>query len=114
MGQGWEEELWRNVMVEFVFCCQVVQVTCIEGTCQKETRKQSIKFESSTFCGCLHTGMITHYVQKSLLVLKFVSIGGQNYTNKKGHEKKKISMLSYSFYTLCLQQLMAQDSPSQS
>lgn len=46
MGQGWEEEVWRNVMFEFVFCCQVVQVACIEGTCQKETRKESVKFES--------------------------------------------------------------------
>lgn len=86
MGNEWVRDRKKRsgVMVEFVFCCQIVQITSIEGTRQRETRKQSIRFESFIFWGCLHTGMITHYMQKSLLVPKLVSRGGQNQPNRKG------------------------------
>lgn len=66
------------------------------------------------FYGYLHTGMITHHIQKSLLVPKLVSSGAQNQHSREGYKKKKTSMLSYLSYIFCLQQLMAQDSPSQS
>lgn len=83
-----------------------------EGTCQRETRKESSKFEYFMFCTYLHTDMITHLIQKSLLVQKLLSSGGQSQPNREGY-KKKISRLSYLSYIFCLQQVMAQDSLSQ-